>query len=144
MQMPSTAEAESLWSYIFYIRWTYMALKRTLPTGFMADAAFRAAAVNMQSRQARPAPALGHGSSSASASATSKASSLSPAWMVCYKCGAVNDHKSPACTVISPTVTQSTRDLVKGLINAAPVTTAQRQQLLQMSAAYYAKIDREA
>jgi len=37
-------EANRRWTYVFYTRWTYMALTRTLPTGFMADAAFLAAA----------------------------------------------------------------------------------------------------
>jgi hypothetical protein len=122
-----------------------MALTRTVPTGFMADAAFLAAAKVMCARHARPAGSSAFASldSPATDSRQNSRSSTIP-WSVCYKCGAANSHKSPACPVASPVVAQSVRAKVRASIAKAPVAAAQRAELLRICNAYYDKIDRGA
>ena len=128
MQM-SRAEAEELWEFLFFVRWMYMVIKEEVPTGFMADAAFLAAAKNMRHRA--------NGAHTMTGSSTVTAS----AWSVCYKCAAVNSHLSPQCPIISPTVTEQVRGAVRAAINGAPVSATRRQELLRICTAYYRKLD---
>jgi hypothetical protein len=155
LQMDSE-EANIVWMYLFYIRWTYNALTRTVPTGFMADAAFLAAAKTMRARHGQrhspgPTGSLMHNASAAPRSYAPFASptrsyspSASPQWVICYKCVALNSHKSPVCPIISPTVAPAVRVKVKAAIATAPVSPESRAELLRICSAYYAKIDRGA
>ena len=131
--------ASELWQFLFYARWTYMVLKRAVPTGYNADAAFLNSAKIIQARgDATPAALAGR-----PAATTPSASSSSTAWSICYKCGEVNTHKSPACTVVGSVVSKAVRAKVTAAIDTAPVTASQRQELLKIARAYYAKLDRQ-
>ena len=139
------ADTDKLWPYVFYARWTYMITSRALPTGFMADAAFLAAAKTLLGRNTSDGSTLhARTTTSPSGLSTSTRTSLSEAasWKICFKCGEVNTHKSPVCPVISPVISKSVRDSVRAAIASAPISDAARTQFAQVAKDYYAKVDR--
>ena len=123
-----------------------MVLSRTLPTGFMADAAFLAAAKTMRGRHSGNGSTLhAHTSGSqATNGSASQSSASSSAWKICFKCGQVNTHRAPACPIISPTISESVRASVREAIADAPITDAARTEMAKIATNYYAKFDRSA
>ena len=139
------ADTDKLWPYVFYARWTYMVTSRSLPTGFMADAAFLAAAKTLLGRNTNDGSTL-HARTTTSPSGLSASSrtslSKTASWKICFKCGEVNTHESPVCPVISPVISKSVRDSVRAAIASAPISDAARTQFAQVAKDYYAKVDR--
>ena len=141
-------EADKIWPYVFYVRWTYLVLTSTLPTGFMADAAFLQAAKTMHSRGSSGSGGSLHtftANSNVKASSTSRSLVAGAAgWKICFKCGEVNTHRAPVCPIISPNIAESVRESVRTSIAAAPITDAARREFLTIAKNYYAKFDRTA
>ena len=144
--MYSKEVADALWEYLFYSRWTYMALERKVPTGHSADTAFLDGARFMRHRvhgdKIQDVTYSSSSSSSSSSSTSSSSRSRTDGWLICFKCGAIRDHSSPACPVASTTVSALTRETVLRKIQEAGIAESERQEKLRICRAYYDKLDR--
>ena len=136
---PDKASGVLQWSA--YLRYTYMAQTRFLPTGLSAEAAFEAEAVRRFNRAStRTASRQSHTTTTTQHKTNSTTDSK---WYICPACALPNDHISPQCpSMATPhSIPESTRTATRAAINAANIPQPDRTNLLNMATAYYAKND---